>query len=133
MADDPRLCSESSRYTDRTELEARLEPVFMTRTSREWIDLLRTGGVPCGPVNSVADAMSDEQFAAREMWRHVRTTSGGATLLNSPTRSDGVSGPRRGAADVGADTRAILNECKVDDDEIDALIGSGVVAAFTAQ
>ncbi|MCU1525061.1 MAG: L-carnitine dehydratase/bile acid-inducible protein [Microbacteriaceae bacterium] len=44
-----------------------LDEVFLSRTASEWLDLLRAAGVPCGPVQSVSQALSDEQTVARGM------------------------------------------------------------------
>jgi crotonobetainyl-CoA:carnitine CoA-transferase CaiB-like acyl-CoA transferase len=44
-----------------------LETVFASRAAAEWLDTLRGAGVPCSPVNSVAEALHDEHTAARGM------------------------------------------------------------------
>ena len=33
----------------------------------DWLDILNAAGVPCGPVNTVADVTKDPQVAARNM------------------------------------------------------------------
>lgn len=48
-------------------LEADLERTLSQRTTAQWLELLSQGGVPCGPVNSVADVAHDPQVAARNM------------------------------------------------------------------
>ncbi len=44
-----------------------LDTVFATRTALDWLTELRTAGVPCGPVNTVSEALSDAQTTARGM------------------------------------------------------------------
>lgn len=44
-----------------------LDTVFATRPALNWLTELRDAGVPCGPVNTVPEALSDAQTAAREM------------------------------------------------------------------
>lgn len=44
---------------------------FEEKTTQEWLALLR-GKVPCAPVNSVREALNDEQVLAREMIVEVK-------------------------------------------------------------
>ncbi|MBC7403315.1 MAG: CoA transferase [Microbacteriaceae bacterium] len=44
-----------------------LDTVFATRTALDWLTELRAAGVPCGPVNTVSEALADAQTDARGM------------------------------------------------------------------
>lgn len=44
-----------------------LDAVFATRTALDWLTELRAAGVPCGPVNTVSEALADAQTDARGM------------------------------------------------------------------
>jgi crotonobetainyl-CoA:carnitine CoA-transferase CaiB-like acyl-CoA transferase len=44
-----------------------LDDAFASRPALQWLNLLRAAGVPCGPVNSVSEALADEHTAARGM------------------------------------------------------------------
>jgi len=44
-----------------------LDAVFATRPALDWLTELRTAGVPCGPVNTVSEALVDPQTDARGM------------------------------------------------------------------
>jgi crotonobetainyl-CoA:carnitine CoA-transferase CaiB-like acyl-CoA transferase len=44
-----------------------LDEIFASRTAQEWVQDLTAAGVPCGPVNSVSQALTDDQTRAREM------------------------------------------------------------------
>jgi crotonobetainyl-CoA:carnitine CoA-transferase CaiB-like acyl-CoA transferase len=44
-----------------------LDGVFATRTVLDWLTELRAAGVPCGPVNTVPEALADAQTQARGM------------------------------------------------------------------
>ncbi len=44
-----------------------LDAVFATRPALDWLTELRAAGVPCGPVNTVAEALADPQTDARGM------------------------------------------------------------------
>ncbi|CAN5398456.1 CaiB/BaiF CoA-transferase family protein [soil metagenome] len=55
---DPRFRTNPDRVAHRDELGALLSAVLMTRTADEWFDLLTGAGVPCGPINDVAQGMA---------------------------------------------------------------------------
>jgi crotonobetainyl-CoA:carnitine CoA-transferase CaiB-like acyl-CoA transferase len=65
--DDPRYRDFAARRNNAEPLLAELEAVFATGTSAHWLGLLRAAGVPCGPVNSVAQALGDPHTLARGM------------------------------------------------------------------
>lgn len=65
--DDPRYKNFAARREHAENLLAELEKVFAAGTSDHWLALLRTAGVPCGPVNSVAQALVDPHTFARGM------------------------------------------------------------------
>jgi crotonobetainyl-CoA:carnitine CoA-transferase CaiB-like acyl-CoA transferase len=67
LATDPRFADFAARRRNAAELLAILDDVFAARTVADWLAALRAAGVPCGPVNSVRDALSDTQTAARGM------------------------------------------------------------------
>jgi crotonobetainyl-CoA:carnitine CoA-transferase CaiB-like acyl-CoA transferase len=56
-----------ARRRNREELIRILDDAFGARTSEEWIKVLTEAGVPCGPVNTVEYALTEEQTAARGM------------------------------------------------------------------
>jgi crotonobetainyl-CoA:carnitine CoA-transferase CaiB-like acyl-CoA transferase len=67
LATDARFANFAARRRNADELMAILDAVFGSRTVGEWTGTLRAAGVPCGPVNSVRDALSDPQTLARGM------------------------------------------------------------------
>ncbi|WP_300678096.1 CoA transferase [Nocardioides sp.] len=90
----PEWAAEGSPYADfsgrnerRVELLAALDAIFATRTVEEWLSRFYPAGVPCGPINDVAQALKDEHLAARNM---LVTTDhpryGTLTQLASPVR-----------------------------------------------
>ncbi|MBG6106908.1 CaiB/BaiF CoA-transferase family protein [Frigoribacterium sp. CG_9.8] len=58
-------------FTERREnadtLLPMLDAVFASRPALDWLTELRAAGVPCGPVNTVQEALTDAQTEAREM------------------------------------------------------------------
>jgi crotonobetainyl-CoA:carnitine CoA-transferase CaiB-like acyl-CoA transferase len=67
LAEDDRYATFADRRGNSTELLATLESTFLTRNADDWLAVLRTAGVPCGPVNTVREALSDEQTKARRL------------------------------------------------------------------
>jgi len=68
--DDPvlseaRFATREGRLEHRDEVIDRVQRLFLDATSREWEARLGEVGVACGAVNSVADALSEPQTAAR--------------------------------------------------------------------
>ena len=58
LADDPRFARNSARVAHRDDLLAALERPLLTRTAEEWFEQLTSAGVPCGPINDLADAFA---------------------------------------------------------------------------
>ena len=67
LGDDPRFSNFALRHEHASILVSILPATFLTRTNDEWLTDLRSVGVPCGPVNTVAQALADPQTAARHM------------------------------------------------------------------
>jgi crotonobetainyl-CoA:carnitine CoA-transferase CaiB-like acyl-CoA transferase len=67
LAKDARFSTFEDRRRHAAELLPMLETVFGARTAGEWLDLLGRAGVPCSPVNTVPEALRDEQTTARGM------------------------------------------------------------------
>jgi CoA:oxalate CoA-transferase len=72
-------------------LEADMDRTLRTRTTREWLDLFNGAGVPCGPVNSVADVAQDPQVAARHMIVSIADpVIGDLRVAGNPIKMSGV-------------------------------------------
>ncbi len=48
-------------------LQADIEGALRNRSTQQWIEALNAAGVPCGPVNTIAEVVKDPQVAARHM------------------------------------------------------------------
>ena len=53
------------------ELKRALEAMLKTNDRDYWLQRLEAAGVPCGPLNSVADAVENPQIKARNMVVHI--------------------------------------------------------------
>ncbi len=65
--DDPNLATNPARNADILAIEALLESVLTTNNRAHWLRLLTDAGVPCAPINSVAEAVAMPQLQARNM------------------------------------------------------------------
>lgn len=130
LASDARFASNASRVHNREELVAILQGIFVTRTMRDWLQALERAGVPCGPINTVADVFADPQVQARGLKLDLPHPSIGAVpsvanpIKYSMTPIDYRSAPPM----LGADTDEILREMLgVTPEEIGRLRKAGVV------
>lgn len=57
LAEDPRFSGTEDRTANREALRPLLVGRLRTRPAAEWFQLLTDAGVPCGPINSVAEGM----------------------------------------------------------------------------
>lgn len=64
---DPRFATNEARVTHREELIPVLQARLATGPSAQWLEGLESHGVPCGPINSIAEAFAMPQVAARDM------------------------------------------------------------------
>ncbi|AEJ39513.1 L-carnitine dehydratase/bile acid-inducible protein F [Sulfobacillus acidophilus TPY] len=66
-ADDPRFTTNADRVEHREILVDMIEEVLATRPVTDWIERLKSRGVPCGPVYRFSDIYRDPQVEARSM------------------------------------------------------------------
>ncbi|MBR9763253.1 MAG: CoA transferase [Rhodobacteraceae bacterium] len=67
LADDPDFATNPARVLNRERLAALISGRTCARPKAELIAAMEAGGVPGGPINTVAEALSDPQITARGM------------------------------------------------------------------
>ncbi|HOL18196.1 MAG TPA: CaiB/BaiF CoA-transferase family protein, partial [Bacillota bacterium] len=67
LLEDPRFADNASRTTHWAELHQILEELFRTKTVAEWLELLGSHGIPCGPINTISAVASDPHVQERGM------------------------------------------------------------------
>ncbi|HWD27060.1 MAG TPA: CaiB/BaiF CoA-transferase family protein [Rhizomicrobium sp.] len=111
LADDPRYASNAARVAHREELVALLMPVFITRTTAEWIAALEGANVPCGPINRIDEVFADPQAIARQLTVTMAHATGPIRLVASPLRLSATPPEYRSAPPLlGEHTDAVLME-----------------------
>jgi len=111
LATDERFHDFDARRRHRDELVAILDEALTTRSTTEWIDILAKASVPCGPVNTVAQAFADPQTAARDLivsTDHPRF--GTVRQAASPVRVGDEPIPHRRAPQRNEDEDYVLKE-----------------------
>ena len=111
MATDPAYKSNALRQKAQKKLKHEIESVLKTNTTDHWIAVVSKGGVPCGPINNVQQAIAHPQVAARNMLVEVPDGSGGTLkLAGNPLKMTAFEDPetRRAAPDLDGDRQAIL-------------------------
>lgn len=112
MATNPEYKSNALRQKSQKKLKQEIESVLKTNTTDYWIGVVSKGGVPCGPINNIAQAIVHPQVAARNMLVEVPDGSGGTlTLAGNPLKMSAFADPptRNPAPDLDADRQAILS------------------------
>jgi crotonobetainyl-CoA:carnitine CoA-transferase CaiB-like acyl-CoA transferase len=96
LAGDERFAENPDRVANRDELVTILEEEFRKKTADEWVEKIREAGVPCGPVNPLADVFSDDQVLGSGMLRDVEHPAAGTLeMLASSILVDGKRLPIR--------------------------------------
>ncbi len=127
---DPRFASNSERMKNLGALVPLMNERIGKRKLGELLAALDAAGVPCGPINSIAQVASDPQALAREMVvalehpRAGRTRARGLPIKLSAT----PGGVTRPAPTYGQHTREVLGEFGFSSAEIDDLYAAKAVA-----
>ena len=131
LTDDPRFSSNRLRTDNLSQLNAILEPVFLTKDASDWLALLELTGIPCAPINDIEAVINDPQVLSRNMIVSVEDELAGtvkiagnpikmSTLEESPTRDR--------VPEIGEHNRLIYGDwLGLSDAEISSLKADGAI------
>jgi crotonobetainyl-CoA:carnitine CoA-transferase CaiB-like acyl-CoA transferase len=107
LATEPRFATNPDRVANRDDLVTELEALLRGRTAEEWTALLTEAGVPCGPINDLAQAVR----LAETLGLDPVATAGGVPTVANPLRMS-VTPPsyRRAPPALDADGMAVRDE-----------------------
>lgn len=75
-ATDERFASNEGRVINRETLTPQINEIMKGRTTAQWIEVLEEHNVPCGPVNTIEEALNDPQVIHRGMRREMVRADG---------------------------------------------------------
>jgi crotonobetainyl-CoA:carnitine CoA-transferase CaiB-like acyl-CoA transferase len=124
---DARYARNEGRLEHRDELIALLAVEFATLPTLEWVNELMAAGVPCAPVNSVADALASPPVRERHLVESAHNDRYGEYQhAAGPIPALGGAG-LVGGPPLGNDSVAVLRDIGYSASAIDRLIADGTV------
>jgi CoA:oxalate CoA-transferase len=113
LSDDARFVDNHSRTQNHEFLKAEMEAALAASSVEHWLNELEKAGVPCGPVNDLAQVMDEPQIAERNML--VNMPAGEDAIIKvagNPIKLSAFPDPanRAAAPDLDAHREAILDE-----------------------
>lgn len=112
------------------EIRAALADRFATKSRDEWVALLGPADTCVAPVNTVAEACTDEQMVARGLISDAVSATDGPFRQSAPIWAGTI--PADGPYDVpdgaATQTRELLEAAGCDPADVEAWLGDGVIA-----
>ena len=130
LAEDPRFSTNQARVAHRAELIPLLRQATVFKTTAEWVALLEAAGVPCGPINDLAQVFADPHVQARGLRIELPNGLGSTTpLVASPLRLSATPVHYRNAPPLlGEHTDQVLSRhLGLSPEQITALREAGVL------
>lgn len=89
LASDPRFSGNAARTDNEPALKSEIERSLTAHGADHWLARLTDAGVPCAPINDVAQVAASPQVAARNML----VTSDGVAMPGNPLKLAGYADP----------------------------------------
>jgi CoA:oxalate CoA-transferase len=135
LIDDPRFDLPHLRTEHHADLEPILNDAMRQKTTDQWLTEFDAIGVPCGPLNNIAQAAAHPQVQARRMLVEVEHPRIGAlTVPDTPVKLSrtpgGITGPPPA---LGEHTYEVLSTLlDLSREELDELAAAGVIVGPVA-
>jgi CoA:oxalate CoA-transferase len=113
LAASPEYKTNDLRNRNQAKLKLEIERELKQQPTASWIERLGRAGIPCGPINNVAQALQHPQVAARNMLVTVEDpTAGTLKLAGNPLKLSAFADPptRPPAPELDADRAKLLKE-----------------------
>ena len=129
-SDDPRFASNKQRVANRAVLVPLIRQATVFKTTAEWVSQLEAVGVPCGPINDLAQVFADPQVQARGLSMQLpHALAGLVPQVASPIRLSETPVEYRNAPPLlGEHTQQVLERVLgLDHGMVEALREAGVL------
>ncbi len=113
LTTDTRFKTNDLRNRNHGALRGALDPIIGDKPTTAWIEILAKAGIPCGPINNIAQALEHPQVSARNMLIETDDPAAGRVrLAGNPMKLSAFADPttRAPAPDLDGDRAAILRE-----------------------
>jgi crotonobetainyl-CoA:carnitine CoA-transferase CaiB-like acyl-CoA transferase len=129
LAADPRFATNAARVENRAALVPILQALLADRPTRDWVGALEEAGVPCGPINDLAQVFEDPQVRARGLRVEVsHPLAGRVPVVASPMRLSRTPVRHGTPPLLGEHTGEVLGDVLgMGEAEIEALRRDGVI------
>lgn len=87
LANDQRFVTNTHRVNNRAAIVVEIASIVAEKTTQQWLDLLGPLGVPCGPINNMAQTFQHPQVLHRHMQINMEhPASGSVPIIANPIR-----------------------------------------------
>ena len=128
---DPKYLKQPVRFADKDYIESIINEELVKHDADYWLARLRTARIPCGPVNDLAQALSDPQIRARNMVVDVQLPGGSVVSMpGNPVKISGCEDPAQPSPPprLGEHSELVLADLlKYPAERISALRSAGLV------
>jgi CoA:oxalate CoA-transferase len=95
LAQDARFKSNDLRNENHAALTAEMERALKAKPAQEWLVALEAAGVPCGPINDVAQVLADPHVQSRNMVVTMEDADAGTLkLAGNPMKLSAFADPK---------------------------------------
>ena len=118
LLEDPDFTTNNERTQNVGRLTETLEQTFGMKPCKDWLTALDEAGIPCGPLNNVAEALADPQILARNMVVSIDDpVAGNLRMAGNPIKMSAFDDPEtRGAVpELDGDRERILRSISTAD------------------
>ncbi len=94
MASDPGFASNTTRTENSERLRAEVETALAEKSAADWLDIIGNAGVPCGPINDIAQVVTDPHVVSRNMIISAHDEQAGEIrMAGNPIKMTGFDDP----------------------------------------
>jgi CoA:oxalate CoA-transferase len=128
LSNDERFDENDKRVRNKRELYDIIEPILITKSTREWEQILVKYDVPCGPVNNLKQALNDPQVLSRNMVVDIDIPGYGSVKVpGNPIKIAEFKERFVPTPKLGEHSQEVLKDFGYSDLDIKELRGAGVI------